>query len=170
MAVCSLFALPAQAGSPWDASPAFCQPLVPSVDGALLKYQDGAWEFLSTATGTARLVCAIPNQDTFSFSNSGAGRDVFRMDYRDSDGTGSNVQVTSTLYRRTSGGSVAALGVDFNSNTSSSTSNTSMLTSATDSYTKVDSQTVFMRVDLKRSSTSQTARFSGWAWSSFILN
>lgn len=153
------------ADSPHDVSPAHCQPLVPSVDGPLLKFQNGAWEFLSGQTGTARLVCAVPHQYDLAFPGpcvDGSFCEVFRIDYRDSDGTSSATQVTAQLHRRRSSGSSAALTLPFDSNNFSTTGNTNKLQYADDNYTKVNDQTVYLQVTLKRGSTSQTARFSGF--------
>jgi hypothetical protein len=136
----------------WAVNGANCVPSDPTLQGMVYTIGSGSVKFAASATGTVTLYCAITYGATTPTS--------MDVTYIDSDGTGTDVQVDAQLFQVDlwTGAAHAVDPTPFHSSDNADTGVAHHSTTFVESGCAMAGCAFFVRVDLLRSSTSQTAQ------------
>lgn len=139
-----------------------CRPESDTAD-ASVRMVNGAFIFNPNSTGTVRFFCPLPiNRLTVSDSSNDNDLSRYRVYYRDTDGTGNVVEITTQLfYRNSNANSSIPVGAAWSSN-----SNPSNLTVNTFFYVLQSHQfevfrLYFFVVTMRRNNINQDPAFGG---------
>lgn len=139
-----------------------CRPESDTAD-ASVRMVNGAFIFNGNSTGTVRFFCPLPiNRLTVSGPSNDNDLSRYRVYYRDTDGTGNAVEITTHLFYRNSDANASIpVGAAWSSN-----SNLSNLTVNTSLYVLQAHQfevfrLYFFVVTMRRNNTNQDPAFSG---------
>jgi hypothetical protein len=139
-----------------------CRPESDSVD-ASVRMVNGAYIFNGNSTGTVRFFCPLPiNRLTVSGPSNDNDLSRYRVYYRDTDGTGNAVEITTHLFYRNSDANASIpVGAAWSSN-----SNPSNLTVNTSFYVLQAHQfevfrLYFFVVTMRRNNINQDPAFGG---------
>jgi len=135
---------------------ASCVPGDPAIQNNRYLVTGGSVKHQSTATGLITLYCPIPYPDLLQNSS----RISLVVTYADSDGTGTVANITAQLVKlSTSTGSLMNVGSALDSNSFGPTAGTTMSTSI--SHTVSGFDYYYVRIDINRSTTAQSATLFG---------
>jgi hypothetical protein len=134
-----------------------CQPASHS-QAAEVVLSNAAWVFSGSNTGTVIFYCPLP-VNRFTKSDATDDNDIlgFRVYYRDTDGMGTDAEVTARLYYRATG--LVPVGAEFTSNDNNETDDTKDYQAVAHDVNEAAMYSFV--VTLSRTSTAESPAFTG---------